>query len=54
LILFSPDYVKNVWNFSRISGILILGIPLEELLFAFTLGMLWSSFYEHMHWYKLI
>lgn len=54
LILFFPDYVTNVWNFSQISGILILGVPLEELLFAFTFGMLWSSFYEHIHWYKLV
>lgn len=53
LVIVFPSYVRNVWNLSHISGILILGIPLEELLFAFTLGMLWSSFYEHIYWYKL-
>jgi hypothetical protein len=53
LVIAFPDYVRTVWNLSSISGILILGIPLEELLFAFSLGMLWSSFYEHIYWYKL-
>ena len=53
LVTVFPAYVRNVWNLSHISGILILGIPLEELMFAFTLGMLWSSFYEHIYWYKL-
>ena len=49
-----PGYVAQVWNFSAISGILILSIPLEELLFAFSLGMLWSSFYEHIYWYRAL
>lgn len=31
-----------------------LGIPLEELMFAFTFGMMWSSAYEHILWYKLM
>jgi len=47
------DYVEQVWNLSAISGILVLGVPLEELLFAFGLGFLWSSVYEHMKWYKI-
>jgi len=53
LELFSPGYVERVWNLSAISGINLLGVPLEELIFAFTFGMLWSSYYEHIHWYKL-
>ncbi|MFH1668987.1 MAG: lycopene cyclase domain-containing protein [Candidatus Woesearchaeota archaeon] len=48
-----PGLVQEVWNLSAISGILILGVPLEELMFAFTFGMLWSSVYEHASWYKL-
>ncbi len=54
LVKVFPYYVRNVWNISHISGILILGIPLEELLFAFALGMLWSSFYEHVRWVRLV
>ncbi|MCP6726659.1 MAG: lycopene cyclase domain-containing protein [Patescibacteria group bacterium] len=53
LITAFPSYVEKVWNFSTISGILILGIPLEELIFAFALGFLWSSVYEHIKWYKI-
>lgn len=49
-----PSYVDQVWNMEVISGILILGIPLEEYLFAFTFGMFWSSLYEHMSWHKII
>lgn len=45
-----PGYIERVWNFGEISGILILGVPLEELLFAFALGMLWSGLYEHLTW----
>jgi hypothetical protein len=48
-----PDYVHLVWSLSAISGIMILGVPMEELLFAFTLGFLWSSVYEHLRWQRL-
>lgn len=45
-----PGYVEQVWNLDAISGILILGVPFEELMFAFGLGFLWSSVYEHLTW----
>lgn len=48
-----PDLVKQVWNLQAISGILVFGVPLEELMFALTFGALWSSYYEHIKWYKL-
>jgi hypothetical protein len=50
--LVSPSFI-NAWNFSTISGILVIGVPLEELIFAFTFGMMWSSIYEHLLWYRL-
>lgn len=46
----SPGYVERVWNLPEISGILLLGIPLEELLFAFAFGLYWSGVYEHFTW----
>ncbi len=52
-VLVYPAYVELVWNLSAISGILILGIPLEELIFAFGIGFLWSSVYEHATWKKV-
>ena len=51
--LIYPGLVLKVWNLSALSGVLIIGVPLEEIIFAFTFGMLWSSVYEHIKWYKL-
>ncbi|MDP2672758.1 MAG: lycopene cyclase domain-containing protein [Nanoarchaeota archaeon] len=51
--LLFQGWVEKTWNLSVISGILFLGIPIEELIFAFGVGMLWSSIYEHVKWYKL-
>lgn len=45
-----PSYVPAVWNLPALSGVLLLGVPLEELLFAATLGAAWSGFYEHVFW----
>lgn len=54
LILIFPNYVIQVWNLKDLSGILLFGVPLEELLFAFSFGMLWSSLYEHLFWQRVI
>lgn len=51
--LIYPDFVKEVWNLDVLTNILVFGIPIEELIFAFTFGMIWSSVYEHINWYKL-
>ena len=48
-----PGIVEQIWNLKAISGILILGVPIEELMFALAFGALWSSYYEHIKWYKL-
>ncbi len=53
LIGMYPGYVAQVWNLSAISVVPILGIPLEELLFALSFGFMWSSVYEHMTWRKI-
>ncbi len=46
----APGYIDRVWNLKALSGITALGIPIEELLFAFSFGMYWSSVYEHVTW----
>ena len=53
IVLVFPNYVGRVWNLKALSGILIIGIPAEELLFAFSFGFLWSSIYEHFKWRKI-
>jgi hypothetical protein len=44
IILVFPNFL-NSWNLEALSGVLILKVPLEELMFAFTFGMMWSSVY---------
>jgi hypothetical protein len=46
-----PGYVVAVWNLEAISGIRWIGVPLEEMMFAFTFGLYWSSVYEHLTWH---
>lgn len=53
LVVVYPGYVEQVWRLDLISGILIIGVPIEELLFALSFGFLWSSIYEHFTWRKL-
>lgn len=45
-----PGYIGQVWNLPALSGVLIAGLPLEELLFGFSFGLMWSSVYEHLTW----
>ena len=53
-VIIFPDYVQMYWNLKDISGILIFGVPLEELLFAGSLGAMWGGLYEHLTWHKLV
>lgn len=53
LIALYPGFVERVWNLKALSGLLIVGVPLEELLFAAGFGFLWSSMYEHATWRRL-
>ena len=46
----SPGYIDRVWNMTALSGTKLIGIPLEELMFAIGFGMYWSGVYEHFTW----
>lgn len=48
-----PDYIENVYNVENLWGVYILGIPLEELVFAFAIGAGFAPFYEFFRGYKL-
>lgn len=54
ILPFYPDYVELYWNWGNLTHLLVLGIPIEELLFAFTFGMYWSGLQEHLYWRKLM
>ncbi len=51
IITVFPSFI-NSWNMQVLTGILVLGVPLEELLFAFTFGMMWSGVFEHLKYYS--
>ena len=46
----APGYIESVWNLPALSGVLLGGIPLEELLFGAAFGLYWSGVYEHFTW----
>jgi hypothetical protein len=49
----APGYIERVWNLAALSGVIVLSMPLEELAWAFTFGMYWSSVYEHFTWRRV-
>lgn len=48
----APGYIERVWNLSDLSGLSVIFMPIEELLFAVAFGMYWSGVYEHFTWRK--
>lgn len=52
LIIFAPGYIEQVWNLPALSGVLLGGIPLEELAFGFVFGLYWAGIYEHFTWHR--
>jgi hypothetical protein len=54
LELTAPGYIARVWNLEALSGLSIVGLPIEELLFAAAFGAYWSSVYEHFTWRRLV
>lgn len=48
-----PGWVEATWRLEELSGVLLLGVPLEEILFAVALGFCWSTLYEHLRWIRL-
>ena len=50
----APGYIEQVWNLAALSGYLLYGLPLEELLFGFGFGLFWSGLYEHFAWQRSV
>lgn len=42
-----PGFVSHVFHIENLSGIFISGVPLEELLYAASFGLLWTPIYEY-------
>ncbi len=45
-----PGYIEAVWNLGDLIVWRPGGLPLEELLFGFGIGIYWSGIYEHVTW----
>jgi hypothetical protein len=50
----APGYIEQVWNLKALSGIVIYGLPIEELLFGFSFGLVWTGIYEHFTWKRSV
>lgn len=50
----APGYIERVWNLRALSGFMISGIPIEELLFGFAFGTYWSGIFEHLTWQDVV
>ena len=47
-----PDFIERYYNLPSISGIRLLGVPIEELMFAASGGSVWSVAYEYFQGYR--
>ena len=54
LIATAPGYIEAVWNLPALSGIRVVGIPVEELAFGLAFGLYWSGVYEHLAWRRSV
>ena len=45
-----PGYIEAVWNLPQLLPWRPMGLPSEELLFGFGIGLYWSCVYEHIGW----
>lgn len=52
-LIFS-DFIDTAYNLREISGIFLLGIPIEEWLYALSFGLLWAPLYEYAHGEKVV
>jgi len=54
LLFLYPQFVQRYYNLGNLLGIYVLGVPIEELLFAATGGAIWSVAYEYVHGYRVL
>ena len=48
-----PGFIQRYYNIPNLLGIYVVGVPVEELLFAGTGGAIWSVAYEYVQGYRL-
>lgn len=53
VLLFFPDIIESWWKLPDLSGILLSGIPIEEMLESFVVGFFGGPFYEFFNGLRL-
>jgi hypothetical protein len=48
-----PEFIARYYNVAALWGVYVAGIPIEEPLFAFSGGAVWTVVYEYMQGYRL-
>jgi len=48
-----PDFIQRYYNVPNLLGIYVLGVPIEELMFASSGGAIWSVAYEYLLGYRV-
>jgi hypothetical protein len=51
--LLAPGYITRVWNLANLSGIMLIGLPIEEFYWGISFGCYASGLYEHLAWSHL-
>lgn len=46
--LFSTGWIANTWNMADLSGITLIRVPIEEILFGFSFGTIWTPLFEEV------
>jgi len=53
LLRLYPNFIPQFYTIKNLLGIYVLGVPIEELLFAASGGAVWSVAYEYLQGYRL-
>lgn len=43
-----PDFIANKYSLDNLSGLILFGLPIEELLYALSFGTMWAPIYEYV------
>lgn len=44
----SSGWIASTWNMAALSGITLIDVPLEEILFGFSFGTIWAPLFEEV------
>jgi hypothetical protein len=47
ILFFDPRWIDTTYQFSSLSGVRAIGVPIEEFIFWFLAGLLFGPFYEY-------